>query len=219
VVFPLSAPTPSSQEIRRAGFLEWSSTGGTIDAQGVFRAGQQEGTFRVTASAGKVQGTATVDVLIEPKDQTSPPVRLAIHPQEMNMGRGERRTFTVTGFDQQGKVVPLSKVVWAADGGSIDDRGFFQAGQAEGSFEVTASCGDLKEIAKVAVKGVNAHWIGEVPHQRWSQFYNKVLMKHVMGKKLKLKVEIELEDVTAEDVEQMRISLQELGLDDDVQAS
>ena len=199
--------------------LEWSSTGGTIDAQGVFRAGQQEGTFRVTASAGKVQGTATVDVLIEPKDQTSPPVRLAIHPQEMNMGRGERRTFTVTGVDQQGKVVPLSKVVWSAEGGSIDDRGFFQAGQAEGSFEVTASCGDLKEIAKVTVKGVNARWIGEVPHQRWSQFYNKVLMKHVMGKKLKLKVEIELEDVTAEDVEQMRISLQELGLDDDVLAS
>jgi hypothetical protein len=165
------------------------------------------------------EGTATVDVLIEPKEQTTSPVRLEIYPQEMNMGRGERRTFTVTGFDQQGKVVPLSKVVWAAEGGSIDDRGFFQAGQAEGSFEVTARCGDLKEIAKVAVKGVNAHWMGEVPHQRWSQFYNKDLMKHVMSKKLKLKVEIELEDVTAEDVEQMRISLQELGLDDDVQAS
>ena len=40
------------------------------------------------------------------------------------------------------------------------------AGQAEGSFEVTASCGDMKVIAKVVVKGVNTHWIGEVPHQR-----------------------------------------------------
>jgi hypothetical protein len=39
-----------------------------------------------------------------------------------------------------------------------------------------------------------------------------------MGKKLKLKVVVELKDITAEDVEQMRIALQELGLDDDVQA-
>jgi hypothetical protein len=44
-------------------------------------------------------------------------------------------------------------------------------------------------------------------------------MRHVMGKKLKLKVDVRLEDVTAEDVEQMRIALQELGLDDDVQAT
>jgi len=40
-----------------------------------------------------------------------------------------------------------------------------------------------------------------------------------MGKKLKLKVEVRLEDVTAEDIDVMRIALQELGLDDDVQAT
>lgn len=94
-----------------------------------------------------------------------------------------------------------------------------QAGQADGSFEVSVSCGDLKSTSKVVIKGVDARWTGEVPHQRWSQFYNKVLMKHVMGKKLKLKVVVELADATAEDMEQMRIALQELGLDDDVQAS
>jgi hypothetical protein len=44
-------------------------------------------------------------------------------------------------------------------------------------------------------------------------------MKHVMGKKLKLKVEVKLEDATPDDVDQMRIALQELGLDDDVQAN
>lgn len=36
-------------------------------------------------------------------------------------------------------------------------------------------------------------------------------MKHVMGKKLKLKIEVDLEDVTAEDVEQMRISQRSWG--------
>ena len=196
--------------------LVWSATGGAIDTQGIFRAGQDGGTFSVTASAGNIQGTATVDILKE-QEPGSQPVRLEVYPQEVSLGKGDTRTFVAKGFDQQGRVVPLSKVVWAAEGGSIDDRGFFQAGQADGSFEVSVSCGDMKVIAKVVVKGVNAHWIGEVPHQRWSQFYNKVLMKHVMGKKLKLKIEVDLEDVTAEDVEQMRISLQELGLDDDVQ--
>ncbi|HOV82546.1 MAG TPA: DUF499 domain-containing protein [Methanothrix sp.] len=196
--------------------LEWSSTGGTIDSLGMFRAGQQEGTFRVMASAGKAHGAATVDVLEEPASQL---VRLEVHPQEVSLGRGDTQAFTAKGFDSQGRLVPLRRVVWATEGGSIDDSGFFRAGQAEGLFEVRASCGDLVAISKVDIVALNARWTGEVPHQRWSQFYNKVLMKHVMGKKLKLRVEVDLADATAEDVEQMRIGLQELGLDDNVQLS
>jgi len=196
--------------------LEWSSAGGTVDAQGAFRAGQQEGTFKVTVSAGKVQGEATVDVAKEPPSQ---PVRLVISPGEVVLGRGGSQAFTVKGYDQDGRQISLGKVVWSAGGGSIDDSGFFQAGQGEGSFEVSASSGDLQSTAKITIKGVNAIWSGEIPHQRWSQFYNKVLMKHVMGKKLKLKVEVKLEDATPDDVDQMRIALQELGLDDDVQAN
>jgi hypothetical protein len=195
--------------------LEWSCTGGTVDSQGIFRAGHQEGTFRVTVSAGKVQGTATVDVV---KEQLSQPVRLVVSPSDITLGKGCSQAFAVKGYDQEGREVSPGKVVWSAGGGSIDDRGFYQSGQVEGSFEVSASSGDLKCTARAIIKGVNALWSGEVPHQRWSQFYNKVLMKHVMGKKLRLKVEVNLEDVTAEDVDEMRIALQELGLDDDVQA-
>ena len=196
--------------------LEWSSAGGTVDAQGAFRASQGEGTFKVTVSAGKVQGTATVDVL---KEEFSQPVRLVVSPSEIVLGKGGSQAFTVKGYDQEGRQIPLNKVVWSARGGSIDDGGFFQSGQVEGSFEVSANCGDLKSTAEVTIKGVNAIWSGEVPHQRWSQFYNKVLMKHVMGKKLRLRVEVKLEDVTAEDVDEMRVALQELGLDHDVQAN
>jgi hypothetical protein len=196
--------------------VEWSSTGGTVDAQGLFRAGQQEGTFIVTASAGMVQGAATVDVVKEPFSQ---PASLVVSPSEVVLGRGGSQAFTAKGYDQEGREVSLGRVVWAAEGGSIDDRGFFQSGQEEGSFEVIASSGELKSTASIVIKAVNAVWSGEVPHQRWSQFYNKVLMRHVMGKKLKLKVEVNLEDVTAEDIEQMRIALQELRLDDDVKAT
>jgi len=215
---PFNAQVLDSRRQKVVVELVWSATGGAIDAQGIFQAGQEGGTFNVTASAGNAQGTATVDILKE-QEPGSQPIRLEVYPPEVRLGKGDTRTFAAKGFDQQGRVVPLSKVVWAAEGGSIDDRGFFQAGQADGSFEVSVSCGDLKSTSKVDIKGVDARWTGEVPHQRWSQFYNKVLMKHVMGKKLKLKVVVELADATTDDVEQMRISLQELGLDDDVQTS
>jgi hypothetical protein len=42
-------------------------------------------------------------------------------------------------------------------------------------------------------------------------------MKHVVGNKLKLAIDMDLSDVTDEDVEQMRIALKELGLNDNVE--
>jgi hypothetical protein len=124
--------------------LEWSSTGGTVDDQGTFRAGQQEGTFKVTASAGMVQGAATVDIVREPPSKLA---RLVVSPNEVVLGRGGSQTFTVKGYDPEGREVPLGRVVWSAGGGSIDERGFFQSGQEEGSFDVSASYGDLKSTA------------------------------------------------------------------------
>ena len=66
--------------------LVWSATGGAIDAQGIFQAGQEGGTFNVTASAGNVQGTATVDILKE-QEPGSQPVRLEVYPQEVSLGQ------------------------------------------------------------------------------------------------------------------------------------
>jgi hypothetical protein len=42
-------------------------------------------------------------------------------------------------------------------------------------------------------------------------------MKHVVGNKLKLSIDMDLSDITDEDLEQMRIALKELGLEDDVE--
>lgn len=192
--------------------VEWTATGGFINELGFFKAGQEEGTFRVTASLGRVQGSSVVTVVNEIRK----PIRLAIHPLDARMTPGKTQSFTAKGFDQYGQEASLGKVEWAAMGGEIDDQGVFQAGQEEGNFVVTANSGSLKGTSKVVIKKVKAHWSGEMPHQKWSQFYTRVLMKHVVGNKLKLTIDMDLSDITDEDLEQMRIALKELGLDDDV---
>lgn len=195
--------------------IEWSSTGGSINEFGVFKAGPEEGTVRVTASLGGTQGVATIAIVNEIRKLA----RLAIHPSEAHLTPGKTLSFTAKGFDQHGQEIPLGRVEWEAMGGEINDQGFFHAGMDEGCFFVTASAGDLKGTSKVVIKKVKAHWSGEMPHQKWSQFYTRVLMKHVAGNKLKLTIDMDLSDVTEEDIEQIRIALKELGLDDDVEVA
>lgn len=195
--------------------VEWSATGGSINEIGNFKAGSEEGTFKVTASLGRAQGSATITVVNEVRKA----VRLAISPSDALMNPGKTQSFSAKGFDQYGHDAPLGLIEWAAMGGKINDQGVFQAGQEEGNFIVTASAGDLKVTSKVVIKKVEAHWSGEMPHQKWSQFYTRVLMKHVVGNKLKLTIDMDLSDVTDEDVEQIRIALKELGLDDDVEVT
>jgi len=183
------------------------------DEFGNFMAGSEEGTFGVTASLGKIQSTATITVVNEARKA----VRLEVSPSDARMNPGKTQSFSAKGFDQYGHEAPLGHIKWAAIGGKISDQGVFQAGQEEGNFIVTACAGDLKGTSKGVIKKVRAHWSGEMPHQKWSQFYTRVLIKHVAGNKLKLTIDMDLSDVTDEDIEQMRIALKELGLDDDVE--
>ena len=60
-------------------------------------------------------------------------------------------------------------------------------------------------------------WRGEVPPQKWMNFYMKVLSKFAVGGGLKLKVTAEIAPpggVTAQQAEETRQSLRELGLQD-----
>jgi len=62
-------------------------------------------------------------------------------------------------------------------------------------------------------------WVGEVTPQKWMNFYTKVLSRFVTGGGLKLKVEIEVssqEGISQQKVEQTKVALRELGLNEDV---
>lgn len=64
-------------------------------------------------------------------------------------------------------------------------------------------------------------WIGEVTPQKWMNFYTKVLSRFVTGGGLKLKVEIEVtsaEGISQQKIEQTKVALRELGLNEDVSA-
>lgn len=62
-------------------------------------------------------------------------------------------------------------------------------------------------------------WSGEVPPQKWSTFYNRVLAKFAVGQGLKLRVNIEIapeDGVSKQKIDETKASLRELGLDDDL---
>jgi hypothetical protein len=62
-------------------------------------------------------------------------------------------------------------------------------------------------------------WTGEIPAQKWMNFYTKVLSKFAsgMGLKLTLKVEVTSDaGIPTQKMEETKVALQELGLTDEV---
>jgi lysophospholipase L1-like esterase len=60
-------------------------------------------------------------------------------------------------------------------------------------------------------------WNGEVPHQKWMNFYTKVLAKFAAGAGLKITLRVEVapvEGVSPQKVDETRVALRELGLKD-----
>ena len=60
-------------------------------------------------------------------------------------------------------------------------------------------------------------WSGEVPHQKWMNFYTKVLSKFAStpGLKLTLRVEVApVEGLSTQKVDETKVALRELGLKD-----
>ncbi|PSB30493.1 ATP-binding protein [Chlorogloea sp. CCALA 695] len=64
-------------------------------------------------------------------------------------------------------------------------------------------------------------WSGQVAPQKWTQFYTKVLSKFAANKDLKLRLKVEVVvdgEVSEQRLEETKIALQELGLDNDVRS-
>ena len=60
-------------------------------------------------------------------------------------------------------------------------------------------------------------WTGEVPPQKWMNFYTKVLSKFATGRGLKLKLTVEVSPeggVSKQKIEETKSALRELGLND-----
>ncbi len=99
-----------------------------------------------------------------------------------------------------------------------DGAGGYEAGPAEQGADTSESAGaDVMQVERVAT----LRWEGEVPPQKWMNFYTRVVSRFATGPGLKLKVEVEAapgEGITQETVEDTKRALRELGLGDSVSA-
>jgi hypothetical protein len=141
----------------------------------------------------------------------------------------------VKGFDQFDREMPVAKTKWSASGGKIDAAGVLTAPGAVGNYTVTVVADGKTGGAEVTViaKGdpetkplpippvipKRLLWTGEVPPQKWTNLYMKVLTKLVSKGGLKLKVTIEAappDGITPQQLDEAKAGLRELGLSDDV---
>jgi PGF-pre-PGF domain-containing protein len=132
--------------------VAWScsnETVGTVDTSGVFTA-LARGTATIIATAGSVSGSATVTV----EEPVGPVLtRITVTPPTATLDTGEIQRFVVTGYDQNGNVMPAGEIEWACnDGavGTIDGDGFFTA-LAVGMATVTATAGNCSAEGPVTV--------------------------------------------------------------------
>jgi hypothetical protein len=143
---------------------------------------------------------------------------------------GKKQVYVVRGLDQYGQDIAAAGVKWKATGGTIDRDGVFTAAQDEGGFVVTASSGAVKGSAMFDVVKPGSkppltprppatpgalRWTGEIPAQKWMNFYTKVLSKFAGAQGLKLTLSIEVSPeggISTQRIEETRMALQELGL-------
>jgi hypothetical protein len=171
---------------------------------------------------------------IEPPRLTS----LVVTPAQATVESGKKQTFMARGQDQHGRDIETGKVSWSATGGTIEQDGVFLAAQDEGNFLVTASAGDVQGVAGVTIARLDATppppikppvqevtalcWEGEIPPQKWMNFYTRVLSKFAAGKGLTLTVRFALslgESIPPHKIEETKVALRELGLHDEIETS
>jgi outer membrane protein OmpA-like peptidoglycan-associated protein len=127
----------------------WSaSTGGTIDANGLYTAGSSVGTNTVTATDGDVSGSASVVV-------TGPPApvlaRITLTPMGPDtIAAGSSLRFYAAGADSAGYLFPFAPS-WSlvAGGGRLDSTGYFTADTLLGTYTNTIKA----EFAGIAAYG------------------------------------------------------------------
>ena len=158
--------------------------------------------------------------------------RISIQPAETALKPGEQATFTCSGVDQYGQAFAIGSSKWSATAGTITEDGLYETdtNSPGGLFVVTVEADGFEAIAEVRVTkgngsdppptGKSIHWQGEVPPQKWMNFYTKVLSRFASTEDLKLKVSFEVPvngDQGQAKADEARSGLKELGLDDNVE--
>jgi hypothetical protein len=158
---------------------------------------------------------------------------IIVAPSAVYVQLGKKQTFTARGLDQFGRDFTLIDLEWSATGGEISKDGVYTSGNGEGNFLVTAKSGRIIGEATMSVakepevrkpppqpdKPGSLAWSGEVPAQKWMNFYTKVLTRFVKTGNLKISVSFDISSdggLSDQQVEETKAALRELGLDDSI---
>lgn len=172
---------------------------------------------------------------VEPQKLTS----VVVFPDSITVQPGARVQFRAEGRDQHQRPMGLPKTTWTASGGTVEQNGTFVAGQSEGTFQVDVSAAGVTGVATVSITKqaqtksddelfkpkpigdtvAGVQWTGQVPSAKWMTFYTKVLARHAKEKGLSLKASFELrpeQGLSTQQVDELRATLRELGLEEHV---
>ena len=158
--------------------------------------------------------------------------RIVVRPERVVVKAGERASFSYSALDQYGQPFTVAEVDWAASGGSIDAKGTYIAGEHGGAFTATATSHGNEATADVRITSKDEvapvvdtsgprliRWTGNVPPQKWMNFYTKVLSKFATSPDLKIEVSFQIivdQDQVDAKVAETKTGLRELGLTDAV---
>jgi hypothetical protein len=126
--------------------VNWTATGGTVDASGVYTAGSVTGTYRVVAvtTDGSRADTAVVTV-------TAPTLsQLVLLPASFSLSTGGTKQLSTYGVNSVGDTVAPT-VTFSATGGTVNASGLYTAGSTAGTYRVIAKSGTLADTAAVTL--------------------------------------------------------------------
>ena len=111
--------------------VDFTATGGTINHDGLFTAGDQPGVFSVIARARMAPLEATAPIIV----RLRPVASLVVDPEAVQLLPGASQDFTGSGITTWGGLRAVV-VHWSATGGTISPEGHYVTGNTVGNFRV-----------------------------------------------------------------------------------
>jgi hypothetical protein len=205
--------------------------------------------FRSPLSPNDVEISEDVFIIKgeEAQKRIEPPrlASLEIEPAALVLKPGQKVTLTARGRDQNGCPFPLTEVAWSGDAGQVEALSpgvcRLTAGAETGAFVVTARADKQTALAQVTITveavGPTAvtdlerpgrptmktlSWRGEIPAQKWMNFYTKVLTRFAGSKGLRITIHFTFEPgegIAPEKIQETEVALRELGLSDEMETT
>jgi hypothetical protein len=136
--------------------VTYTATGGTIDLNGLYRAGQVAGAFSIVANCACGRSdTSTVTVLASNAAATLTALRIS--PKPVSLPVSSSQQFAIQAVWSDG-VERAATVAYSATGGSVSNAGLYTAPPTAGTYRVVVSHtgGTLKDTAVVTVNATTS---------------------------------------------------------------